>query len=56
MAKIKIAAVEEIEKSARGSDHDFDTIAQRAELILIPDPAINGEHSGVSVSRGRGKI
>ena len=51
MTKIKRATVDEIQQSAGRSHHDVDSVAQRAELLVVADATVNREYPGVSPSR-----
>src|SRR5512133_1370996 len=56
VSKIKSAPVHKIKKSSGSSDDNLHSLAKHTELIFVAHPAVDGEHSRVSVGRRGGKV
>ena len=56
MSKIKSAALKKVDQPSRRADYDLNPVLEGAELILVADTTVNGDHSGVPVSRCSAKI
>ena len=56
VAEVEHPAVGQIQQSARGADHDVDAVRELVELMLVADPAVDGEHAGPPASRRRAEV